>query len=118
MVTATIVHNVGGVPGLHIALDGISEAVERRLFQSDLLFGGSPESAVSSERQSRATCALLWDDATVWKTINRVGDLFPERHVPFDQCTALTYPVSSPLFHFFRGIRTLSPLTFLKKDWG
>ena len=48
MVTATIVHNVGGVPGLHIALDGISEAVERRLFQSDLLFGGSPESAVSS----------------------------------------------------------------------
>jgi len=93
MVTTTIVHNVGGVPGLHLALDCFSEAVERRLFQSDLLFGS--QDVTAGERQSRATCAPLWDDATIWKTINRIGDLFPERHVPFDQCTALTYPVSA-----------------------
>ena len=89
-----IVRNVGGVPGLDVALDAFSEDVERRLFESRTLFVHSPAQGATGfgkDRNGHVSGPQTWDP-DVWKTLNLVGDTFPEHYVPPDYCLALSYP--------------------------
>jgi len=91
-----IVHNVGGVPGLDLALDCFSEDIERRLFESDIIWGGvSPEQAANCFEGMRNGSSHplngTWDE-DMWMVANLAGDLFPEYHVPPNYCLPLSYP--------------------------
>jgi hypothetical protein len=75
-----IVRNVGGVPGLDVALDTFSEDVQWRLFESRTLSVHSPAQGVihfGKEHNGHASGPQTWDP-DVWKTLNLVGDIFPE----------------------------------------
>lgn len=90
-----VLHDVGGVPGLDVALDAFSEDVERRLFESSVLFDISPEEASHVDgRNGMPTGPMTWDP-DVWKITNLRGDLFPAKHVPPDYCLGLSYPKSA-----------------------
>ena len=46
-----IVDNVGGVPGLDLAMEAFSEDVERRLFESNMLFHCTPQEASRGDKR-------------------------------------------------------------------
>lgn len=91
-----IIHNVGGLQGLDVALDVFSEEMERQIFESRVLFRFTPQEASSSfgkRRNGHITGPFLHNwDADAWRAANLVGECFPERYVPPDYCLALSYP--------------------------
>jgi len=91
-----ILRNVGGVPGLHLALDCLDENQERQYFDSRVLHGQrtAAQSALETHRHGLPTGPNTWDES-VWKMSNLIGDTFPEHHVPFDYCFAISYPGGS-----------------------
>jgi hypothetical protein len=86
-----IVRNVGGIQGLDIALDCFSEAVERRLFESERIHAPQDQSAQNPKRHGIIKGPDRFDH-DIFRACNVVRDsgLLPG-YVPPDYCFALTY---------------------------
>lgn len=86
-----ILRDVGGVSGLHVALDVFTEDTERRLFKSSEIHNAEDAAHTHAERNGRGHTPVLPDD--VYRCCNAVRDsgLFPDLITP-DYCLALTYP--------------------------
>ena len=97
-----ILRNVGGVQGLHVALDSFDEDVERELFQSAVHGGNDPRSA---QRHGTHTNPSDWAASApeIIKVCNVVKDsgLVPDYLAP-DYLFAITYPAGCTGFkeHF------------------
>ena len=110
---ARVVHNVGGVRGLHVALDVFDEAVERRLFD---LVGGH---AFDAEKRD----GVVWDlprfPVDIFRLCNAVRDcgVFPEFLTP-NYAHYINYPEggkSQFMAHFdsrYRWAETVVGISF------
>ena len=84
-----IIRNVGGVPGLHVALNVFSEETERRLFELPVHYPATKE---STTRCGKSMHPSTWP-VDIFRVCNAVEDcgLVPEYIRP-DYCLSLNYP--------------------------
>jgi alkylated DNA repair dioxygenase AlkB len=88
----TVLRDIAGIPGLHVALDVFTEETERRLFKSPIHGRASEEDYHrGGQRNGQAHGPILHDDA--YRLCNAVRDcgLFPGFITP-DSCLSWSYP--------------------------
>lgn len=92
-----IVRNVGGIQGLHVAIDVFTESTERRLFElngihSNNLALASTHHTGRGQRNGECSGPQIWPP-DMFKVCNVIGDcgLFPGYITP-DYCLSLNYP--------------------------